>query len=486
MKKWMLFSCIWILCLFLPGMSAAAQGSDTIKKGIFADGIDLSGMNAAEAEQAILAYVEQLGNTEITLTAAGNKKVVVTAGDLGIAWSNPDLVTDALGVGIRGNVIERYKKLKDLEKENLVYPIQLSFDLKAISNVLTEKCVLYDVAAVDYDLVRENNKFRIVEGREGQALDVEASSNTVKQYLTEGWNRQACTIALDLIVKKPKGSVEELSQVKDILGSCTTSFKSSDYNRGANVRNGCKLINGSLVYPGEEFSMHDKVVPFTSANGYYPAGSYVNGRVVDSLGGGICQVSTTLYDAVLLAELDVTERYNHSMVVTYVEPAMDAAISESAKKDFKFVNNLDYPIYVEGIIENEEITFNIYGKETRNPNREVRYESKILEVYNPPADIINADASQPIGYVVTNASPFIGYRAEMWKVVLENGKEVSRTRVNTSSYKMVPRNATVGVATENPQHYEEMMAAIGTGNLQHVRDVIAILTAPVEDDEDDE
>ena len=252
------------------------------------------------------------------------------------------------------------------------------------------------------------------------------------------------------------------------------------------MRNGCKLINGSLVYPGEEFSMHDKVVPFTSANGYYPAGSYVNGRVVDSLGGGICQVSTTLYDAVLLAELDVTERYNHSMVVTYVEPAMDAAISESAKKDFKFVNNLDYPIYVEGIIENEEITFNIYGKETRNPNREVRYESKILEVYNPPADIINADASQPIGYVVTNASPFIGYRAEMWKVVLENGKEVSRTRVNTSSYKMVPRNATVGVATENPQHYEEMMAAIGTGNLQHVRDVIAILTAPVEDDEDDE
>ena len=232
MKKWMLFSCIWILCLFLPGMSAAAQGSDTIKKGIFADGIDLSGMNAAEAEQAILAYVEQLGNTEITLTAAGNKKVVVTAGDLGIAWSNPDLVTDALGVGIRGTVIERYKKLKDLEKENLVYPIQLSFDLKAISNVLTEKCVLYDVAAVDYDLVRENNKFRIVEGREGQALDVEASSNTVKQYLTEGWNRQACTIALDLIVKKPKGSVEELSQVKDILGSCTTSFKSSDYNRG--------------------------------------------------------------------------------------------------------------------------------------------------------------------------------------------------------------------------------------------------------------
>ena len=105
------------------------------------------------------------------------------------------------------------------------------------------------------------------------------------------------------------------------------------------MENGCRLIDGFVLYPGEEFSAYGAVSPFTKENGYFMAGSYVDGKVVDSLGGGICQVSTTLYNAVLLSELEVTERHNHSMIVSYVEPSADAAISESSGKDFKFVNN---------------------------------------------------------------------------------------------------------------------------------------------------
>lgn len=116
------------------------------------------------------------------------------------------------------------------------------------------------------------------------------------------------------------------------------------------MTNGCRLIDGTLLYPGDEFSTYETVAPFSEANGYYMAGSYLNGKVVDSIGGGICQVSTTLYNAVLLAELDVTMRYNHSMVVSYVDPSADAAIAESSGKDFKFVNNTDYPIYIEGTV----------------------------------------------------------------------------------------------------------------------------------------
>ena len=97
------------------------------------------------------------------------------------------------------------------------------------------------------------------------------------------------------------------------------------------------------MLPGEEFSAYETVSPFSEENGYHLAGSYLNGMVVESLGGGICQVSTTLYNAVLLAELEVVERHNHSMEVSYVQPSADAAIAESAGKDFKFRNNLDYP-----------------------------------------------------------------------------------------------------------------------------------------------
>lgn len=470
------FSVILLLVLTLAfGLTVQAKGDDTIKTGVFADEIDLSGKTAAEAAAAIEAYVEELKNVEITLLAADNHEVTTTAGNLGITWANPELVTEAMELGIHGNVIERYKILKDLEHENKVFEIAFEFDIQAINDILTNECAKYNREAVNVSLKRENGAFQIVEGQTGYILDIETSIDVVNDYLTQEWNHQACSIALDIQVDEPQGSAEELAAVSDVLGSFTTSYSTSGSSRSANVQNGCELINGITLYPGEEFSTYDAVAPFTQPNGYYMAGSYVNGKVVDSLGGGICQVSTTLYNAVLLAELEVTERHNHSMIVSYVDPSADAAIAESSGKDFRFVNNLEYPIYIEGYVKNKQITFNIYGKETRDAGHSVRYESEVLEVINPPADTIYADASQPIGYIVTE-SAHIGYKAKLWKVVTENGVEVSRTQVNSSSYKMVPRSATVGTATEDPAAYEEIMAAIGTNSVDHVKNVIALLT----------
>lgn len=103
--------------------------------------------------------------------------------------------------------------------------------------------------------------------------------------------------------------------------------------------------------------MYETVAPFTAENGYAMAGSYLNGEVVDSMGGGICQVSTTLYNAVLRAELEVVERSPHSMTVHYVELSEDAAIA-GTYKDFKFKNSTDYPIYIEGYTTSvKKITF---------------------------------------------------------------------------------------------------------------------------------
>lgn len=467
----------------LWGFTVQAKEADTVKSGIFVESIDLSGMTEQEATAAIEAYVEELQNVNITLLAADDNEVIVTAGELGIVWENRDVVTEALELGAHGNVIQRYKMLKDLEHENKVFDLKLSFDMQAISDILTSKCAKYDREAVNVSLKRENGSFQVVEGQTGYVLDVETSIDKIYDYLVNEWDFEDASIALDIAVDEPEGSAEELAAVTDILGSFTTSYSTSGASRRANVENGCRLINGVTLYPGEEFSTYETVAPFSEANGYYMAGSYLNGKVVDSLGGGICQVSTTLYNAVLLAELDVTERHNHSMIVSYVDPSADAAIAESSGKDFKFVNNLDYPIYIEGYTSNKQITFNIYGKETRDAGRKVRYESEVLEVIQPPADMIYADASQPIGYIVTE-SAHVGYKAKLWKIVTENGTEVSRTQVNSSSYKMVPRSATVGTATADPQAYEEIMAAIGTGSVDHVKNVIAILTPqPVENPE---
>ena len=324
--------------------------------------------------------------------------------------------------------------MKDLEYQNKVYDVAFDFDKDKIRALIEENGAQYNQEAVNASLVKTETGFQVVEGQPGILIDTAVSTDAVYDYLLNEWNGGACDIDLAVTVDEPAGTAEELAKVKDVLGTFTTSYSSSGGSRSANVANGCKLINGLTLYPGEEFSCYETVSPFSEANGYYMAGSYLNGQVVDSLGGGICQVSTTLYNAVLNAELEVTERYNHSMIVTYVDPSADAAIAESSGKDFKFRNNLDAPIYIEGITTpDKKITFTIYGAETRAPGREVVYESVVLERIAPDTEVINTDASRPVGYCSVQ-SAHIGYKAQLWKVVRENGVEVSREQVNSSSY----------------------------------------------------
>lgn len=466
-----------VFCAFsLLTVNVEAKGDDTLKKGVYAEEISLAGMTEEEAAEAIGAYVDSLKEAEITLLAAGDNEVTVTAGELGLSWKNTDIIEEAKELGMHGNVVQRYKELKDLEHENKVYPIELGFDVTAINNVLVEKCSVFDQEAIDYTLTRENGAFKITDGQTGYCLDVETSIDEVYDYMTNKWARGNETIALTVEEELPRGNEEELSLVKDVLGTYTTTYKKSNSNRSGNIANGCRLIDGTTLYPGDEFSTYQTVSPFSEKNGYYMAGSYLNGKVVDSLGGGICQVSTTLYNAVLLSELDVTERYNHSMIVSYVSPSADAAIAESSGKDFKFVNNTEHPVYIEGYTEDKTITFTIYGVETRPANRTVEYESEILETINPTSDALYPDAAYPLGYIsVTGAH--IGYKARLWKVVKEDGVQVSREVVNSSSYKMVPRSAVVGVSTADANAYNEIMAACGTGSIDHVKNVIAILNA---------
>ncbi len=480
MKTWFKKGCLGILPLLtvmMFSLAVQAKEDNFIKTGVYADGINMSGMTQQQATAAIEAYVDELKSVEITLLAADNQEVLVTPQDLGIVWSNPEIVAEALELGTHGNVIQRYKALKDLEHDSYTFKIEFDYDIEAINAVLSDRCVKYDREAVDVSLKKEKNEFIVVDGQTGYLLDVEKSIDTIYDYMLLEWNYKPTSILLDIVVDEPKGNAQELSVVQDVLASFTTKYTTSNAARSANVENGCKLINGITLYPGDEFSTYEAVAPFSERNGYYMAGSYLNGKVVDSLGGGICQVSTTLYNAVLLAELQVSERHNHSMIVSYVEPSADAAIAESSGKDFRFINNLDYPIYIEGITKDKQVTFNIYGKETRSDSRTVSFVSEILEENHPTSDHIYADASRPLGYIVTE-SAHIGYKAKLWKVVTENGIEKSREQVNSSTYKMSPRSATVGVKTEDPHAYEEIMAAIGTYSIDHVKNVIALLLTP--------
>lgn len=466
------------VCIGIFGWKSQAEAApgDRIKEGVSAGGIDLSGMTQDEATAALQAHVDELAQKTITLVSQDGGSLSATAGELGMTWVNQDIAKEATALGRSGNIVVRYKALQDLAHRGMDFDIDLDFDQAAIAQLVAQCGSRFNVEAVDAQLRREGGSFTVVEGQTGYVVDEATTTALLYQYLAEDWIGESESIALVMSVDEPKGKTDELLMVKDLLGSFTTSYTSSGASRSKNVANGCSLVNGTTVYPGETFSFYNAVKPFSEANGYYMAGSYLQGKVVDSLGGGICQVSTTLYNAVLKAELEVTERHNHSMVVNYVDPSADAAIAESAGKDFQFTNNLDYPIYIEGYTQDKKITFNIYGVETRPANRTVTYESVVLEEKRPETDQIVADASQPVGYI-TVSSAHIGYKAELYKVVKQDGQEVSRELVNKSNYSMSPRTATVGTATSDPNILAEINAAIATNSVDVVKQTLANIKA---------
>lgn len=464
-----------LMVFVLSAGSVSASKNSTIRNGVKIGNLDVSGMTRDEAYDALNNLAETASGATITLDISEDVSLPLQASELGFAWDAGETVEEALSVGNKGNIIARYKEIKDIENGGKTYDFTYSFDRTKVKQIISEQCTEYDRHAENATLRRENGQFIVEGGQEGVVIDVDASVDAVMDALEADWSFEDTSISLVGEREEPETSAEDLKNVKDLLGSFSTSFSSSNAQRSANVINGCAHINGSIVYPGEEFSTYDAVKPFTEENGYKMAGSYLNGLVVDSMGGGICQVSTTLYNAVLLSELEVVERNNHSMVVSYVQVSADAAIAESSGKDFRFKNNTEYPIYIEGITsEDKKITFNIYGCETRDPNREISYENEILQTIQPDYEKIIPDAGQGIGYVKVQ-SAHVGYKARLIKIVKVNGVETEREVINNSSYSMSPRTATVGVNTADPGRQAEIYAAIGTGSIEHVKGVAAAL-----------
>jgi hypothetical protein len=152
---------------------------------------------------------------------------------------------------------------------------------------------------------------------------------------------------------------------------------------------------------------------------------------------------------VINAELEVVERAPHSMVVSYVPVSRDAAISGDYK-DFKFKNNLDYPIYIMASASGGVLTFQIYGHETRDPGRTISFESEITETIEPGEEVVTEDPSLPAGYRSVTQSAHVGYRAKLWKIVTVDGVEQERIQLNTSSYNASPQYVTVGKQAATP------------------------------------
>lgn len=469
MKKWKVVLPVVCAAMVIAGLSfmvtvKADENDNVIPQNVYIGEIAVGGMTKEEAQEAVDQYIAENNEAVLTLEADKNS-VEASLEDLGVSWGNPSVVEDALNYGKTGNLLERYKAKKDLEKEDKVFRIAYAIDEEKAAAFLEAHAEELNQEVIDSTLSRVNGAFEIVPGQDGVEIDTEASVETMHSFFAEEWHGGDASIELTANVVEPRGTEEELSKVQDLMGSYSTNYSDSSAGRKANIKNAVSKINGSVIYPGDEYSVSDAISPLNAANGYELAGSYENGTVVESYGGGVCQVSTTLYNALILSELDITERFAHSMIVTYVKPSMDAAIA-TGLKDLKFKNNTDAPIYIEGYCDGANVYFNVYGQDTREAGRKVSYVSEIISTEEATTEFVTSE--DPIGFIsVTGAH--IGQKAQLWKIVTVDGVEVSREVFNTSTYKASPRTVTVGMASSNPEAVGAMNAALATQDESVIR-----------------
>lgn len=249
------------------------------------------------------------------------------------------------------------------------------------------------------------NPYRVIPSENG--LDFGISLEEAKQLLQE--EKDEYTIPLKVLYPNVTTNMIGTEAFPDLLSNFSTKYSASNRNRTTNLILAANKINGTVLMPGETFSYNKTVGARTIAAGYKEAPIYVSGKVEDGLGGGICQITTTLYNAVLYANLEVTERSNHQFVPSYAGASRDATVVYGAI-DFKFKNNREYPIKITCSVSNGIANFKIFGLKSEN-DYEVQITSRITRT-------------------TSNA-----IYSEAYKTLKKNGNVVSTERISKDTYK---------------------------------------------------
>ncbi len=456
MKKTAFLKCALSLLAagFLCCGPFTAYGAQQIPDGVYAAGESLGGLTVAEAEKKINEYVDSRKDQVITIKI-DEKQASTSAGELGLSWSNKDeFEEDIEALEPRGNLIKRYMQKKDIELDPVTIDLEMTVDEDDLRSFVSASFWDDVTEPVNAAIKRENGTFVITPGAAGEVVDPETTTAAISAALDSGETGEI-VIEAGITTREPDITEDMLSTITDVLGTFSTDFSSSGASRATNVQVGTSKINGTVLMPGEMLSGYELMHPFTESNGYKTAIAYENGMQVDSVGGGVCQISTTLYNASLLAELDIIERHNHSMTISYVKASMDAAIA-GTYKDLKVSNPYDTPIYIEGYTSGRTLTFTIYGKETRPSNRKIEFESVTLTTTDPGAPTEELDYSLAPGQRVQVQSSHTGKTSQLYKNVYVDGVQTEHTLLNNDTYQASKAIYRVGPAASTEEAVPEI------------------------------
>ncbi len=290
---------------------------------------------------------------------------------------------------------------------------------------------------------REDGTLRIVPHKVGKKIDRSRLEKIVEEHnKTEDRDRE-----IPVTLTPPAVTTETAVSMlfRDELARVSTPFKTvtkNEINRAHNIGLSVNKFNGTILLPGEEFSFNDIVGSRNAKTGYKEAHIYINGRVEDGIGGGICQAVSTLYTAVLQSDLQVNERKSHTFIVTYVPLGQDATAYYGGT-DFRFVNSTQWPLMIESWLDDKNVHVVFKGTNT-TPDKTVHISSKVLSRTPYETKYVD-DPNLPVGTTKKYQYGTDGFVVETYKTIKMGNEVVSQTKLHTSRYKPCTEEILVGI-----------------------------------------
>ncbi|WP_026477737.1 VanW family protein [Alkaliphilus transvaalensis] len=404
--------------------------SNTIYENVYIESIDVSHLTQQDAKLRLESIFEKERERHHLKMKYEEKIWDVSYDQIGFNYLYDDAIQEAFNVGRGGNYFNRLGEIYRVRKKPIIIPLKTEYNFEYLEEIVDEINKTIFRAPLSAKIERKNQGFDITNSTKGVEVDEEALKKELRIAIE---NYQNETVMIPVQYVEPKVTEDQLAHITDVMGSFSTVFDSQVTGRSTNISLASRSINGTLLMPGEVFSFNDKTGPRGVAEGYQEAPVILNGKLVPGIGGGICQVSTTLYNALVRADLEITKRQNHSLSVAYVPLGHDAAVAYGFL-DLQFVNNTQHPIYVESSVAGNRISVNIYGKEFKDYS--IKLFSEVVETIEPTVEV-KKDPSLYIGDRKTEREAKRGYKVNTYKIYERNGQEFMKELISKDTYSTV-------------------------------------------------
>ena len=493
-----------LVALFFTIFAILNLKNTKIIRGVQIGEINVSDMSKEDAK-ALLDERNAKNQEKQLVLKYGDLENKVTYSSLAVSYKIDDAINNAYNIGRDGNIFENNLNILKTWKDGKKVELKATVDTEKLNQVVQNINNTIQGAVVQPSYEVKDDKLIIKSGKSGIKVDEQKLSEYIYTAVTTETDAQEQTIEIPVItsepdpididkihsevykevkdayytkdpftiypeqkgidfdvesakvliqepkeqyeiqltITKPSKTVKEIGTeaFPDLLGVCKTNYVASNKNRTTNLILAAGKINGTVLLPGEEFSYNGVVGKRTVEAGYKNAATYSNGQVVDDIGGGICQISSTLYDAAVFANMDITVRRNHQFVTSYLPAGKDATVVWGSQ-DFKFKNSRKYPVRITATVSGGVATVQIWGVK-EDVEYDISIETKQISTIKYTTQYVE-DPSLPAGTQKVSQAGANGRKVQAYKVMKLNGQVVSRTLLSTDTYRAMTRIVRVG------------------------------------------